>query len=46
MKRSWKNFRLDKNKVYAFIGRIVVYGTLYILSVLGFIFAFLQNTIY
>ena len=46
MKRSWKNFKLDKNKVYAFIGKTVVYGSLYILAILGFIFAFLQNTIY
>ena len=29
MERSWKNFRIDKNKVYKFIGKMVVYLTIY-----------------
>lgn len=38
--------KIDKNKVYAFIGRVVVYGGLYVATVYGFIWAFCQNTIY
>ena len=38
--------RIDKNKVYAFIGRVVVYSTLYIGAVAGFVWAFCQNTIF
>ena len=38
--------KLDPNKIYAFIGRVVVYGTLYIGTVLGGMWAFCQNTIY
>lgn len=38
--------KLDKNKVYAFIGRAVVYGTMYISAVAFSAWAFLQNTIY
>lgn len=38
--------RIDKNKVYAFIGRAVVYSSLYIAAVAGTVWAFLQNTIY
>lgn len=38
--------KIDKNKVYAFIGRAVVYTAGWIASV-GFCYwAFLQNTIY
>ena len=38
--------KLDKNKVYAFIGRAVVYATTWVASV-GFCYwAFLQNMIY
>lgn len=44
MKR--KKFRLDKNKVYAFIGRAVVYSSAYIGIILFGVWAFLQNTIY
>ena len=36
--------KIDKNKVYAFIGRAVVYGTLYIGTVLGTVWAFLECT--
>lgn len=38
--------RIDKNKVYAFIGRAVVYITGWALAVVGTAWAFLQNTIY
>lgn len=38
--------KIDKNKVYAFIGRAVVYIGLYAGVVLGIIWAFCQNTIY
>ena len=38
--------KIDANKVYAFIGRAVVYGILY-MSTVGFCYwSFLQNTIY
>ena len=38
--------RIDKNKVYAFIGRVVVYSSLYIGTVVFWMWAFCQNTIY
>lgn len=38
--------KIDKNKVYSFIGRAVVYASLYALTVAGTVWAFLQNTIY
>lgn len=38
--------KIDKNKVYAFIGRAVVYVSLYVGAVAFTVFAFLQNTIY
>ena len=37
---------MKKNKIYEFIGRAVVYASLYALAVAFTIFAFLQNTIY
>lgn len=46
MKRSWKNFKIDKNKVYMRIGQAVVYSTLYISAVAFTVWGFLQNTIY
>jgi hypothetical protein len=46
MKRSWKNFRIDKNKVYMRIGRAVVYSSLYIATVAFSVWAFCQNSIY
>ena len=30
MERTWKNFKLDPNKVYKRIGQVVVYGIGYI----------------
>lgn len=38
--------KIDKNKVYAFIGRAIVYSSLYIAAVVGTAWAFLQNSIY
>lgn len=38
--------KLDKNKIYAFIGQAVVYSTLYFTAAAGTIWAFTQNTIY
>ena len=38
--------RIDKNKVYAFIGRVVVYSTLYIGAVAGFVWACTRTVIY
>lgn len=38
--------RIDKNKVYAFIGQAVVYSSLYISAVAFTVWAFCQNTIY
>lgn len=37
---------MKKNKIYAFIGRAVVYTSLYAATVLGTVWAFCQNTIY
>lgn len=38
--------RIDKNKVYAFIGRVVVYSAMYLSAVALSVWAFTQNTIY
>jgi hypothetical protein len=38
--------KIDKNKVYTFIGKAVVYSTCYIGAVAFSIWAFMQNTIY
>lgn len=46
MKRTWKNFRIDKNKVYIRIGQAVVYTSLYAIMVGLTVVSFLQNTIY
>ena len=35
-----------KEKVYAFIGRTVVYSSLYKAAIAGTVWAFCQNTIY
>lgn len=37
---------MKKDKIYAFIGRAVVYMTIYAGAVAGFVWAFCQNTIY
>lgn len=36
--------KLDKNKIYAFIGRAVVYSGIYVATVLGSVWAFLECT--
>ena len=38
--------RINKDKIYNFIGRAVVYSTLYISAVAGTVFMFLQGTTY
>ncbi len=38
--------KIDKNKVYAFIGKAVVYGTWYVGAVVFSVWAFMQNSIY
>ena len=46
MKKEWKNFKLDKNKVYMRVGQAVVYTSLYVVAVGLTVVSFLQNTIY
>ena len=46
MKRTWKNFKLDPNKVYMRIGQAVVYISFNLLLAGIMVFGFLQNTIY
>ena len=46
MKRSWKNFKLDPNKVYMRLGRAVVYSSLYIAGVAFCYWMFLQGMTY
>ena len=46
MKRSWKDFKLDKNKVYMRIGQAVVYSSLYIATVAFMVLGFLQGMTY
>lgn len=38
--------RINKDKIYNFIGRAVVYSSLYIAAVAFMIWGFCQNTIY
>lgn len=38
--------KINKNKVYAFIGQAVIYIGLYATAVAGTVWAFLQNSIY
>ncbi len=37
MKKRWKDFKVDKNKLYMRIGQALVYGILYIASI-GFLY--------
>ena len=48
LERRWKQMKrkLDTNKIYNFIGRAVVYSSLYIATVAFSVWAFCQNTIY
>ena len=38
--------KLDKNKVYQFIGQAVVYASIWAITVIGTAWAFTQNSIY
>lgn len=38
--------KLDKNKIYKFIGQAVVYSSLYVAAVTGIVFGFMQMTVY
>lgn len=38
--------KIDKNKVYAFIGRAVVYGAIYISAIVFSVWSFTQITVY
>jgi len=46
MKRTWKNFKLDKNKVYMRIGQAAVYSSLYIAGIVFSYWMFLQGMTY
>lgn len=46
MKRTWKNFRIDPNKVYMRIGQATVYILFNLLLSAFMIWGFCQNTIY
>lgn len=46
MKKSWKNFKLDSNKVYAFIGKVTVAILFNATMTAMFGYGFLQNTVY
>lgn len=46
MKRTWKNFKLDPNKVYKRIGQAVVYSSLYVGSIVFCYWMFLQGMTY
>lgn len=43
MKRTWKNFRIDPNKVYIRIGQATVYILFNLLLSVFFYWAFLQR---
>ena len=46
MKRNWKNFKLDPNKVYAFIGKVTVAILFNATMTAMFVYGFIQNTVY
>lgn len=46
MKREWKNFKLDMNKVYMRIGQAVAYSSLYIAGIVFSYWGFLQGLTY
>ena len=46
MKRTWKNFKLDKNKVYMRIGQAVVYSSIYVGTLIFSYWGFLQGMTY
>ena len=46
IRMAQKDLKRNDNKVYAFIGRKVVYSSLYMAAIAGTVWAFCQNTIY
>ena len=46
MKRSWKNFKLDPNKVYMRIGQAVTYTLMWLAGVAFCYWMFLQGMTY
>ena len=46
MKRSWKNFKLDPNKVYMRLGQAVTYIAFDLLLSVFFYWVFLQGMTY
>lgn len=46
MERSWKNFRIDKNKVYQFISKMIVCLTIYAVMSGMLIYGFMNITVY
>ena len=46
MKINWTNFKLDPNKVYAFIGKVTVAILFNATMTAMFVYGFLQNTVY
>lgn len=38
--------KIDKNKIYTFIGKAVIYSSIYLGAIAFVVWAFLQNTIY
>ena len=46
MEKTWKGFKIDKNKVYQRIGQAVVYSSIYVGSVWLICWGFIQNTVY
>ena len=46
MKRTWKHFRIDKNKIYMRIGQAVVYGIINVLLGIGGYMMFISGMTY
>lgn len=46
MKRSWKNFKIDKNKVYMRLGQAVAYTSMWLAGVTFCYWMFLQGMTY
>lgn len=46
MKRRWKDFKVNKNKLYMRIGQALVYGALYIASITFVYIMFLSGLTY
>lgn len=38
--------KIDKNKIYALIGKIIIYSSMYVGLILITVWGFLQNTVY